>query len=359
MNTTYKYIACSLIALATSDSLCSRIKVSTGSIATIDRSAPHEENGRFYNFPGEQPFREHIWSNFKTWLNKTMTRTPYAPADINTWKYYQNPLPRSEAPTIHWIGHSSFLIQINGLNILTDPVFYDLPLGSRRTTAAGISPERLPHIDIVLISHDHRDHLDDASIKQLRQFDPLILIPEGLKGWFKKRGFSNIVESSWWNQHTCTDAAKQITITFVPSMHWCQRKMFDTNQSLWGGWVIQANGATIYFAGDTAFAPKFFEDISQSFDHIDVALLPIGPCEPRSSLKDGYMDAHQACEAFVKLNATCMIPMHWGTFQMGTDSFDAPLTAMMHWWEQHPESAQNRAYKVLRFGERITFPSFN
>jgi len=335
-------------------------KIASTNCATKSMVRPYEKNGRYYNHKEENAFKQHVYDALQIFYHTKTESTKYLNDNLEEWKAFENPLPLSIEPTVQWIGHSSFLIQTAGYNIITDPVFYDLSLYSR-TVAPGISPENLPYIDMIIISHNHRDHLDEKSLKALKKFNPIVLVPEGLKTWFKKAGFTNVIESSWWDQHTFKNNKQinlqDISLTFVPAKHWCQRRAFDTNQCLWGGWIIQDDTHTIYFAGDTGYEPKFLDQIAQTFNKIDIALLPIGPCEPRKYTEKTHMNSEDASRAFVALGAKHFIPMHWGTFRMSKDGFIDPIKRLKTWWHMHTGiEVEQEQLHILKFGERISFP---
>jgi len=247
----------------------------------------------------------------------------------------------SDAPRITWLGHATFLIQIGGITILTDPIFGNLSFLFPRILPSTMGVENLPHIDVVLISHNHRDHMDTASLLALKQrFEKLqIFVPWGDKAWFDKRGFAHVSEYLWGDRQSVRSQVMPNSVanfTFLPAWHWSQRGLFDKNKSLWGSWMIECNGYHIYFAGDTAYSPHF-KAIAHAFPTIDVALMPIGPCEPRPWMRKSHVDAHEACQAFIDLNAHIFIPMHWGTFAFGEDHFGLPIERLKEAWHARSE----------------------
>lgn len=149
--------------------------------------------------------------------------------------------------SITWIGHSTFLVQMNGLNLITDPVWANRMGVGKRLTAPGIELGDLPEIDIVFISHGHYDHLDFPTIKRLKG-DPTIYVPVGLGRAFTKRGYKKVIEGAWYDAFEHCN----MTFSFVPAQHWTKRTLTDTNTSHWGGWIIENEEHSIYFAGDTA-----------------------------------------------------------------------------------------------------------
>jgi L-ascorbate metabolism protein UlaG (beta-lactamase superfamily) len=315
---------------------------------------PIIKNGYYFNDDTESRFT-HVRDAAKIFFATKTSFKKYFTDDITSWIQHDPVLENSVAPQLQWIGHASFLIQINGFNILTDPIFYDLDYFLYpRKTPVGIQPKQLPRIDFVIISHNHRDHLDEASMKVLKSHQPIMLVPAGTQCWFLKRGFKTVIEHQWWQQSSFERDNQTIECTFVPAVHWSGRTPFDAHASLWGGWLIKAQNKTIYFAGDTGFNEFMFKAIADYAKTIDYALLPIGPCEPRSLMHHSHIDPEEAVAAFKILNPTIWIPMHWGTFRLGPDSFDDPIKKLDKAWQKEPADIQKKLYKI-KFGERISF----
>ncbi len=322
---------------------------------TDSRIYPHIHQGRFYNYPHEIPegflFRS-LYIYFKSFINRCF----YHPKTVD---WYVKPLitQRSFHPVITWIGHSTFLIQIAGYNILTDPIFGDATSLFPRILKPGLDLVDLPPIDYVLISHNHLDHMDAPALYMLKEHHPhcRYLVPLGDKAWFDKRGFLHVNEYTWWQSDTFKKEQDAITFSFLPAFHWSQRGVFDKNRSLWGSWMIETQGKKIYFAGDTAYA-RHFKAIGQEFSNIDYAIMPIGPCEPHKWMKLSHANAYEAVQGFLELGATHFIPMHWGTFYFGTDTFDTPLRLLQQIWQEKTEQKQllPEQLHVMRVGQTVT-----
>jgi L-ascorbate metabolism protein UlaG (beta-lactamase superfamily) len=330
---------------------------------------PFFRSGRFYNNHKEQDLVSrqgylqtsmYLFSSFlkelKMVIKSVRAGEKRLPKDITQWLAPTKISRYSQEPVITWIGHSTFLIQINKKNILTDPIFGSPSFFFPRILPPGIEPQNLPKIDYVLISHNHFDHMDSKSLLFLHQMNPNIniLVPEGDQHWFKKRNFKNVFGSAWWKKHFF----ESISFTFLPAFHWSQRGIFDRNRSLWGSWMIQSNDQSIYFAGDTAYS-HHFKAISLEFKQIDIAIMPIGPCEPRKYMFDTHINAEEAGEAFLDLNAQRFIPMHWGTFHFGIDSFETPIKRINKWWKKNRSILKNKILFTPKFGESISFGNNN
>ena len=230
--------------------------------------------------------------------------------------------------TLTFIGHASFLIQINGLNILTDPHFTKRasPLsfaGPSRTTPPGIQLKDLPEIDVILISHNHYDHLDKLSIKGIlksQKNQPMIFTPLKLNKLLEKWGAKNVLGMNWWEDRMF----KNLKFHSVPVQHWSKRSFTDTNKTLWCGWVIEKEDFRVFFCGDTGYS-KDFADIQNKFKSMDLSLLPIGAYEPRWFMKDHHCNVDEAIQIHQDLKSKRSIGMHWGTFILTDEPMKEPL----------------------------------
>lgn len=217
-------------------------------------------------------------------------------------------------PSITWIGHSTFLIQIGGLNIVTDPVWAQRMALQKRLTPPGIALPDMPEVDVVLVSHSHYDHLHIGSLRRL-QGHRRLFVPAGLKSKLSLRGFRDATELHWWED----EVHHNVKFTFVPAQHWTRRNPWDKNLSHWGGWVIQADdGPTVYFAGDSGYF-RGFRDIGSRFD-IDIALMPIGAYDPEWFMSAQHVSPEEALKAFLDLRARYFVPMHYGAFKLADDT---------------------------------------
>jgi N-acyl-phosphatidylethanolamine-hydrolysing phospholipase D len=224
---------------------------------------------------------------------------------------------RSEA-TLTWVGHDTFLVQMQGLNLLTDPHFTERasPIGwagPGRMMPPGLALEDLPEIDLVLVSHNHYDHLDEGTILALHRRQPhkppRFYVPLGLKAWFAARGIRNVVELDWW-QHAEQDGVK---LNAVPVQHFSSRGPFDRNATLWCGWVAEWPDFKLFFAGDSGYS-RDFADIGQRFGGFDLSLIPIGAYDPRWFMRAMHVDPEEAVQIHLDVRSRQSIGMHWGTF---------------------------------------------
>ena len=234
-----------------------------------------------------------------------------------------------------YIGHATVLVQIGGVNVLTDPHFSQraFPVqiaGAKRWQPPGVAIDDLPHIDVVLISHNHYDHLDKDSVLALNRQQggaPLFLVPLGIERWMKSVGVDSAKALDWWQQHSVGG----LQITFVPAQHWSRRTLSDRNETLWGGFVgqtamtTQTAGRSFYFAGDTGYGPDFVA-IGERFGGIDLALIPIGAYEPRWFMSDQHVNPDEAIRIHRDIKARRSVGIHWGTFLLTDEPLDQPLT---------------------------------
>jgi N-acyl-phosphatidylethanolamine-hydrolysing phospholipase D len=228
-----------------------------------------------------------------------------------------DPLRSDVRLSVLWVGHATVLIQIHDKVILTDPVFTKtVGLLAKRSVEPGLDPETITHLNAILISHLHFDHFSYSSLDMLPR-KTMLIIPPGGAEYTPEFGFTSTREAVTWE----TIEIDGLNVTPVPVRHFGGRYGFDV---LWGpprpwtGYVIEYKGTTVFFSGDTGYDPEFFKEIGRRF-HIDVALLPIAPVEPRDFMKRVHTDPAEALQAFEDLGAAIMIPIHHDTFFQGLE----------------------------------------
>jgi L-ascorbate metabolism protein UlaG (beta-lactamase superfamily) len=259
-----------------------------------------------------------------------------------------------------FIGHATFLLQVGGLRVLTDPVWSPRasPLrfaGPRRVRPPGQPLEALPGVDLLLVSHNHYDHMDMATLRAVRaRFAPRLCVTGlGNAAYLARAGLGDAVELDWWQ---AAEVAPGVAVAYVPAQHFSARGLRDRNRALWGGFVIRGpGGATVYFAADGGWCPHFAE-IGARFPRIDLALLPIGAYEPRWFMRSVHMDPEEAVRAHLALGARRSIGMHFGTFAGLTDeAIDAPERALAEARARH--GVPEEAFATLPFGATLDLPA--
>jgi L-ascorbate metabolism protein UlaG (beta-lactamase superfamily) len=277
-------------------------------------------------------------------------RTPW-PTSVAVEPRLPEPL-NGAAAVVTFIGHATFLIQTPLGNILTDPMYSERasPLswvGPRRVRRPAVRFDDLPPISIVLLSHNHYDHLDLPTLRRLAaRFDPVVVTPLGNGSLVQSSGIRRVLELDWW-QHT---TAGDFDITLTPAQHFSARTPFDRNRALWGGFVLTIGDARISFAGDTAYG-GFFKDIRARLGPIDLALLPIGAYEPRWFMQAAHMNPAEAVQAHLDLEVRQSIGMHFGTIQLTTEGIDEPLQALEE--ARREKHIAPAVFRTLDFGESV------
>lgn len=312
----------------------------------------HHDGSRFRN---NHPHDDHGVGGLLRWAwerrsleveERSFERAPNDPAALAA---------NRERPTLTWVGHSTFLLQIGGLNLLTDPHFGDRAspvwfAGPKRTTPPGLPLAELPPIDIVVLSHSHYDHLDAGSLRRLlaRQPEPPVFFaPLRLGSVLRRLGVeAETHELDWWQ-----DAEHRgLSLTAVPAQHFSARTPFDRNRTLWAGWVIEHAGRRVYFAGDSGYSPDF-RAIGSRFAPIDLALIPIGAYEPRWFMRSMHVDPDEAVRIHRDVGSRLSVAMHWGTFVLTDEPMDEPprrLAAALD-----AAGMPRQTFRVLRHGETL------
>jgi N-acyl-phosphatidylethanolamine-hydrolysing phospholipase D len=266
-------------------------------------------------------------------------------------------LPRIKNPDpnqiqITWVGHSCFLIQMDGVNILTDPIFNDRSSpfsigGIRRLVPPGLKLEALPPIHAVMISHNHYDHLDKHTVERLGN-KPTYFVPLRVAQWLKREKIENVVELDWW-QASSSGALK---FHSVPVQHFSGRSPFDRNETLWSGWIVEGKKGKIFFAGDTGYFPVF-KEIGERFGPMRISIIPIGAYRPRWFMKSVHVDPPEAVQIHRDMKSQQSIASHWGTFKLS----DEPIGEPPRYLEKALKEAglEEKKFVIMRFGETLFF----
>jgi N-acyl-phosphatidylethanolamine-hydrolysing phospholipase D len=278
---------------------------------------------------------------------------------------------RGMSPAATWIGHATTLMQAGGLTVLTDPIFSERAspvqfAGPRRALPAGIALGALPHVDVVLISHNHYDHLDRGSIESLAAQaggPPLFLVPLGIKAWLARLGIQDAVELDWWQRHLHRSADGSVSeFHFTPAQHWSARTLGDRNKTLWGAWAVLHDDLHWFFSGDTGYSQDFADTRAHFADRqsaalgggFDLALIAVGACLPRWFMQPQHVDVDEAVQLHLDLGAKHSIGIHWGTFALADDPLDHALHELGPARDRLDVAAE--AFTLMAVGESRQLP---
>jgi N-acyl-phosphatidylethanolamine-hydrolysing phospholipase D len=304
---------------------------------------PHHRDGRFQN--NHLEFQPKGPMELARWRLKALrdglprppaTPTPVAAPDLAFLRANAAAGDQMQ-PAITWIGHATVLAQLGGITMLTDPIFSQRAsplayLGPKRAQAPGVALADLPRVDLVVVSHNHYDHMDLPSLKALGGQPggpPVIIVPLGNKALLHDEGIANVVELDWWQSHRVGPAE----VVLTPVQHWSARSLTDRMRTLWGGFAVFTPRFHLFHAGDTGYSPDFAEIRRRFADRqpgggFDIALLPVGGYEPRWFMRDQHVNPDEAVRIHKDLGARASFGMHWGTFELTDESLDEPPRAL-------------------------------
>lgn len=333
---------------------CSTISASKNS---VDRPAHHTDEGfknlyivdakkSFFDFLKMKLFGDTQWSDHEAFANQI----PWQQLELDK---VNHPGPK---PQVSWLGHSTFLIQYQGINILTDPVFCERTspfsfMGPKRYTQPVLDYQHLPQIDYVFISHNHYDHLDSEATKVLhnQEISPRYYVPLGLKDWLLEDDDriqkENIVEMDWGNktQH------QKLTISAHSSQHWSARSLFDRFETLWASWRVQLDDFSFWFAGDTGYNERLFNELGETIAPVNLSFIPIGAYSPREFMRAYHLNPEEAVLVHQHIKTTQSIGMHWGTYPLTAEDPTEPPARLV---EAAKKAGLNPGeFSVMRLGE--------
>ena len=266
------------------------------------------------------------------------------------------PVSTSDELRITYVNHSTFLIQVAGINILTDPVWSERTspfqfAGPKRMRPAGIKFEDLPKIDVVLLSHNHYDHLDLPVMRKIFQLHkPKIVTPLGVKAFLEQNNISGHGDLDWWDEITLSDSLK---VQAVPAQHFSGRGTFDRDATLWCGYVIKRKEGNIYFVGDTGYNEKTFKEIGERCAPMAVALVPIGAYKPQWFMSPIHCSPEEAVKIHLEVKAKVSIADHYGTFPLADDGEDDPKVELIKALEKL--NVPKEQFLLLKDGQAMTF----
>lgn len=284
---------------------------------------PLDEKGLFMNheFPFYPKFSE-LWK----WQRETNPLKEFKKKDTFQLALLQNDTSflHTKNDVIVWLGHATFFIRVNGISMITDPVFGSPGTFLKRKVAMPFDPAIIKGLDYILLSHDHRDHLDEKSIQLIHKNNPTAIILTGLKmeEWLNKMLNKPKYQAAGWYQQYNTDNTA-IKIYFMPARHWSRRGLSDTNKHLWGSFVIEANEKRIFFSGDTGYG-SHLKEIGEIFGKIEVCIIGVGAFKPEWFMGANHISPTDAIKAVNEMGAQTLIPMHFGTFDLSDEPIGMP-----------------------------------
>ena len=307
----------------------------------------HFDGRHFFN---EEPFEEQQPSELARWqLHRHRGQWPDSAA-------IAGPAPPARVGggvlRVTMVNHATVLLQMDSLNILTDPVWsarvgIEGQLGVRRHRPPGIPFDSLPHIDVVLISHDHYDHMDLPSLRRLQQrYHPRIITGLGNPGYLATQGIQGAEQLDWWQS---ASLPRRVRLIAVPARHWSGRTLSDRYERLWEGFVIEGSRDTVYFAGDTGWG-RMYRELHARWGRFTLALLPVAPFRPRWYMARKHLSPDDAVRAAIETRSAMVIPIHWGTFELGDDGESEAVDTLRAAVSALPQRCRPRLV-VLRNGE--------
>ena len=312
----------------------------------MDATRPTSKRFRFVNLDGSEP---HEFSSVMKWalVDRVMGKrrngsvAEPAPSVTPDLALLSRPPAVGEPARLTWIGHASWLIQLDGVSLVIDPILSkNIGPGVNRFVPPAVNVGAgLPAIDAQLITHNHRDHLDAPSV---RAVGSPVIAGLGLKPFFAGQKL-DCTELDWWGE----TRVGGVTIRFVPSQHWSRRGLNDSNATLWGGFIIEGSTARLYHSGDTAYFDGFTE-IGRRSGPIDAAMLPIGAYDPAWFMSKQHMNPEEATQAFTDLGARTFVAMHWGTFKLTDEPLNEPPERLEQEWQRRGLDPAN--CKILPIG---------
>ena len=287
----------------------------------------HAPGGGFRNLPGS-PKRAVSLGEMTSFLLKQMTSVsapPVPPDHVLSKAETMSQMAAARNPSVTWLGHAAFIIRVGGKTVLTDPFLGDTAgpsgFGPKRFVPSALTVEELPRADVMVVSHNHYDHLDaDAISSYGHKESTQVIVPLGLGPFFEKRGYPEVVEQDWWQ----TWEEGELAITTLPAVHFSGRGFFDRNETLWASFSIASKNERTWFSGDTARG-EIFSEIGERYGPFDLALIAVGAYEPRNIMEAVHASPEEAVEIARTIRARKTIGMHWGTIMLTPENpFEAP-----------------------------------
>lgn len=298
-----------------------------------DPKKPHHRPDGFVNSDGSTVSKS--FSDLVRWYKERFGKSLPPPpgeyvksyADMPHEHFNTNAFEHEQHREVAWLGHASVLVKGGGITALTDPQFSErsFPVqwaGPKRKVPSPLAANELPPVDVVLISHNHYDHLDEDTVKAIAKLQPnaLFLVPLGVEKTLQSWGIEHVKAMDWWD----TVKVRGSEITFVPARHWSARTLLDRNCTLWGGWVVKNSQLSFYFTGDTGYGNDFRE-IGKRLGPFDLSAIAIGAYQPRWFMKAQHIDPAEAVQIHKDVGSRQSLGVHWGTFELTDEPLDQPI----------------------------------
>ena len=326
----------------------------TASIVGMAISAPGYSGPSSDHFDGKQFINyDNVTAQGFSKVLKWMISRESGPWKKITQPPTTKPNTREDNLTVYFVNHSTFLVQWKGINFLTDPIWSERTspfsfAGPARMRPPGIAFDDLPPIHLVLISHNHYDHMDLPTLQKLvERDDPAIILPLGVDLYLSGKDLNKSHALDWWQ----SKKYDSLDIVLVPAQHFSGRGMLDRDRTLWGGFMITDSIQTLYFAGDTGYNEKMFDDIATRHPRIDLALLPIGAYKPQWFMSPIHISPAEAVIIHKQLNIRKSVAMHYGTFPLADDGQEDPANDLLNALDKSGVSRDD--FLLLKEGDKI------
>jgi L-ascorbate metabolism protein UlaG (beta-lactamase superfamily) len=288
--------------------------------------APYHHLERGFRNLNPDYARPDLWTRWRFVIPRILRSTFSSPAPFPVVTSDGLAPWAGDEASVTWVGHATVLIRLDGVSLLTDPMWSERAspvsfAGPRRVVPPAVRFEDLPPIDLVVVSHDHYDHLDAPTVARLwATHRPRFLVPLGFKAWFAELGIDAVDELDWWESRTIKD----VTVVCTPVQHWSARSLRDENRRLWAGWAVLGRERRFYFAGDTGYYAPIFQEIGRRLGPFDVGAIPIGAYLPRAMMRFSHLTPEEALQVQADIGARRLLAIHWGTFNMAQEPLDEP-----------------------------------
>ncbi len=322
------------------------------------KRAHHTPNGFKNNYAddlnGSGSFFRWQWERFGKTIPAPIVSLAPVPADLVA-------IAQPKTAQVTWVGHATALVQMSGFNVLTDPMFSDRAspvqfAGPKRHQPPGLSVAQLPRIDVVIISHNHYDHLDLDSVRALASLPnpPTFYLPLGVDLWFKDNvPQAKVVRADWHDEFKLSKSGQVLTLQLLPVQHWSSRTPFDRKATLWGSWALKTVDKSVWFSGDLGYSKDTLEIAKLHPAGFDLALIAVGAYEPRWFMKGQHINPAEAVTIHQEVKSKKSVGIHWGTFMLTDEALDQPMRDLAQ--AKSAQKIDDQAFVLLKHGQTMAF----